>query len=281
MWFWIDNNQILSERFFSNLLLKSWVKTIIHCVTDLPFITWSYRSVLNFKFLVPSFLRSMSSLMSIEQKLCKMKIFQLQFMSNSTNTTICIHERFEDKNSGISCSSCLALKFNLSNPGTTVLHSKKNGLRLQDMTSYMHIFSVNQTYGWWLRQWALNQVTWIQFPQGAETLCSSRPFCAEPVSKLTHTLLCWCTLYNCFFLQFRQLWSSTDRDLTLNINIRLLLFWSTWSRARDQDLATCADLAHGQWLSSGLKLFYSLRAKVPEKAWQLYFLELWKIMKKQ
>ena len=38
--------------------------------------------------------------MSIEQKLCKVKIFQLQSMSNAKR---CIDQRFAFKNSGISC----------------------------------------------------------------------------------------------------------------------------------------------------------------------------------
>ena len=88
VWFWIDCNQSLQpnrspmkcnvwkqsiaavnsfdrtsfhfqfEDFLSNLPL--W--TIIYCVTDQPSITWSWRSVLNFKFSVLSFLRSMSCL---------------------------------------------------------------------------------------------------------------------------------------------------------------------------------------------------------------------------
>ena len=49
-----------------------------------------------------------------------------------------------------------------------------------------------------------------------------------------------------FFLGFRQWRSSADWVLTLNMNIRLPLFWSTWSTARGQDSATCAGLAHGR-----------------------------------
>ena len=41
-----------------------------------------------------------------------------------------------------------------------------------------------------------------------------------------------------FFLGFRQWRSRADRVLTLNMNIWLPLFWSTWSRARGQDSAT-------------------------------------------
>ena len=51
-------------------------------------------------------------------------------------------------------------------------------------------------------------------------------------------------------LGFRQWRSSADRVLTLNMNIRLPLFWSTWSRARGPDrgpdTATCEGLAHGR-----------------------------------
>ena len=57
--------------------------------------------------------------MSIEQKLCKVRTFQLQSMSNVTR---CIDQRFEFKNS---CISCLALIFKLKNHSTTVLHAKK------------------------------------------------------------------------------------------------------------------------------------------------------------
>ena len=54
--------------------------------------------------------------MSIEQKLCEVKIFQLQSMSNAIR---CIDQRF-----AYSCISCLALIFNLNNPSTTVLYEK-------------------------------------------------------------------------------------------------------------------------------------------------------------
>ena len=58
--------------------------------------------------------------MSIEQKLCKVKIFQLQSMLNVIR---CIDQRFAFKNSRI---SCLALIFNLNNPRTTVLYATKS-----------------------------------------------------------------------------------------------------------------------------------------------------------
>ena len=47
------------------------------------------------------------------------------------------------------------------------------------------------------------------------------------------------------FLGFRQWRSRDDRVLILNMNIRLPLFWSTWSRTRGPDSATCAGLVYG------------------------------------
>ena len=58
--------------------------------------------------------------MSIEQKLCEVKIFQLQSMLNALR---CINERFAFKNS---CISCLALIFKLKNLSITVLYPKKS-----------------------------------------------------------------------------------------------------------------------------------------------------------
>ena len=73
------------------------------------------------------------------------------------------------------------------------------------------------------------------------------PFCLA-LSPSVHWhahFLYFCSLYNFFFLGFRQWQSSTDRVLTLNMNIHPL-FWSTWSPARGQDSATCAGLAYGR-----------------------------------
>ena len=90
------------EDFLSNLLLK----VIIYCVTGQPSITRSRRSVLNFKFSDLTFLRSLSCLMSIEQKLWYVKIFQLKSMSNAIT---CINKFLTVE---ISCISCLASIFN-------------------------------------------------------------------------------------------------------------------------------------------------------------------------
>ena len=60
---------------------------------------------------------------------------------------------------------------------------------------------------------------------------------------MTRALL-YCSLSINFSLGFRQWRSRADRLLNLNMNIRLVLFWSTWSQARGPDSATCAGLAH-------------------------------------
>ena len=93
--------------------------TIIYCVTDQPSITRSRRSVLNFKLSVLTFSRLMSCSMSIEQKLCKVKFFQLQSMSNAIRS---IDHRFAFKNSGI---ACLAWIYN-SAPQKAVRNSSSN-----------------------------------------------------------------------------------------------------------------------------------------------------------
>ena len=79
-----------------------------------------------------------------------------------------------------------------------------------------------------------------------------RPFCVA-LSPSMHRLVRFkiiesCSLYNFFFLGFRQWRSRTDRILTLNMIIRLSLFWSTWSPAwgPGPDSAICAGLLHGR-----------------------------------
>ena len=67
--------------------------------------------------------------MSIEQKLCKEKILQIQSMFN---VIICMIVRFAAKNLGI---SYMALTFNLSKLKMKILHAKINS-RLQDMSSH-------------------------------------------------------------------------------------------------------------------------------------------------
>ena len=133
----------------------------------------------------------MSCLMSIEQKLCEVKIFQLQSMSNAIR---CIDQRFAFKNSGI---SCLALIFNLSNLRTTVLHSKKR-LPVAKHVKLYNMFSwrLTRTHG------LVIKVSWSEsgcsgsIPLGAETFCCPSAILhgTEPVSALTSALLHCCTL---------------------------------------------------------------------------------------
>ena len=83
--------------------------------------------------------------MSIEQKLCKVKIFQLQSMSNAIR---CIDQRFAFKNSRI---SCLALIFNLKNPSKTVLyrlHAKKSVAAGEILRVIYRVFRPIDTNQW-------------------------------------------------------------------------------------------------------------------------------------
>ena len=85
---------------------------------------------------------------------------------------------------------------------------------------------------------------WVRFPQEAETLCSplailhgTSALKSSSVHLHVRFPIASLSIFS-FFLEFHPWRSRTDRVLTLNMNIRLPLFWSTWSRARGSDLAT-------------------------------------------
>ena len=88
------------------------------------------------------------------------------------------------------------------------------------------------------KQWLpVSRATWVQFLQGAENLCSSSAILrgteADWAHQCTDTrafILMHSLLF--FFLGFRQWRSCAGKVLTLNMNIWLQLFWSTWSRPR-------------------------------------------------
>ena len=80
--------------------------------------------------------------MSNEQKLYKVKTFQLQSMLNAIG---CINQRFAFKNSRI---SCLALIFNLKNLSTTVLYAKKLVAGGKILRVIYSIFSEIDTNQW-------------------------------------------------------------------------------------------------------------------------------------
>ena len=105
---------------------------------------------------------------------------------------------------------------------------------------------------WWVRQVAVSQVRrdmvhchavgcWYSLP----------PHCplhgTETVSRLT----CWLIILLCS-LDFFSFSNFVSGDLTLtgfltsDMNIQLLVFWSTESWAWGQDSAICAGLAHGR-----------------------------------
>ena len=89
----------------------------------------------------------------------------------------------------------------------------------------------------WLRWVAVSLAPWVLFLISAEMLCSASAILrgTESVSAMTlalFILLQCCTLYNFFFLGFRQWLSRADRVVNLNTTIWLPLFWRTWTRAR-------------------------------------------------
>ena len=100
----------------------------------------------------------------------------------------------------------------------------------------------------WLRLVIDSLETWARFPLAAESFCGAAAILCgtEPVSAPTCALFILLQSLYFFSLGFRQWRSRADRVLTLNMNIQLPLFWSTWSRVRGPDSATCAGLAHGR-----------------------------------
>ena len=103
------------------------------------------------------------------------------------------------------------------------------------------------------------------------------PFCVSlsPSVPWHARFLFRCALYIFLLLGFRQWRSRADRVFTLNMNIRLPLFWSTWSRARGPDSTACAGLGHGRDYSdcraSELKLQKCLAIVFPwivENTWK-------------
>ena len=83
--------------------------------------------------------------MSIEQKFCKVKIFELQSMLNVIR---CINQRFGFKNSRISCLATLALIFILNNPRSTVLNAKNQFQMAKYDESYTFFSHTTDTNLW-------------------------------------------------------------------------------------------------------------------------------------
>ena len=75
-----------------------------------------------------------------------------------------------------------------------------------------------------------------------------RPFCMALSQSVHWYTRFYVAAFSIIFLLFHQ-WPSraqADRVLTLDMNIRLPLFWSDRSWARCADSAICAGLAHGR-----------------------------------
>ena len=190
------------------------------------------------------------------------EIFQLQSRSYAIK---CIDQRFAFKNSGI---AYLVLKFNWNNPRTTILHAKKAIPGCEKLRVIYCFFQETRklirTFGSVIKAASRRMLKLFAVPL---------PFLREPVNTLTHALLYCCAVYNFYFLGFRQWRSRADRVLTLNMNIRLPLFWSTWSRARGPDSAICAGLAHG-WMTAIAEPW----SKSHKRCLAIIFLELSKII---
>ena len=169
------------------------------------------------------------------------------------NAIRCIDKMFVFKNSGI---SSLALIFILSN-----LQSQNDNLERKkavpgcDMRRVIfHFFQAIDTNLWLSGQ---HEALWggqlgFDSRRILKLYAAPRPFCVS-LSPSVHWharfyIAALALIFQVFFLGFRQCRSRAERMLTLNMNIRLALFWSTWCRARGPDSATCAPagLANGR-----------------------------------
>ena len=161
------------KDFLGNLLLKK-------SENNHPLCYWATINnliVLNFKFSVLTFLKSMICLMSIEQKMCEEKKIQPQSMSN---VIMCVDQRLRlaVKNSGV---SCMASIFYLSNLKIK-FSMHKISLSLQDMPRCNDSYSsflgrLIWTCGLVVKWVAVCHTRLVQFQLGAKTLSSPWPFC--------------------------------------------------------------------------------------------------------
>ena len=221
----------------------------------------------------------------IEQKLCKVKIFQLQSTLNVSIKGLCSRIL---KNSRI---SCLAFIFKLKNP--TVLYCKKLVAGGEIRRVIYHFFKqLIRTNGLVVKAGRRDSGNLGLSPNECWNSAAPGPFCMEALSQSvpwhTRFLYC-CTLYNCFFLNFVSGESTGDlaassayRVVNLNTTIWLALWWRTWTWARAHTRHMCRP---GTWAE--INTDYHSIAIVEPRSWPtarsvaLFFPDFSKIYKKR
>ena len=158
-----------------------------------------------------------------------------------SNAIRCIDHRFAFKNYAI---ACLALIFNLSYLRSTILHPKKQCETVQVIWRFIYCFFriLIRTYGWVVKagrrqsgdMGSIPVRFWILLRAAGHWARHCTDTCAVYIAAISIIFVSWIS----------SVVISRWQGLTLNMNIILPLFWSTWSRARGQDSATC--LAHGR-----------------------------------
>ena len=217
----------------------------------------------------------MSCSMSIEQtwKLCKVKFFQLQSMSNAIRY---INQRFAFNNSG---TSCLDLIFNLSNPRMTSLHAKKQFQVARNDDSCTVIF---------IKMIRMYDSLVEASHSKSDDLGSIPAGCLNHLPPIGHFAWHWtrkCTDTRAFILLralflllgFRQRRFRANRVVNLNTTIRLPLLWRTWTRA----LAPHSPFVNPHvraWRMRVMTAIVEPRSKNHKSNWPLLFLELSKIL---
>ena len=146
------------------------------------------------------------------------------------NAIRCMDQRLAFKNCGI---SCLTLIFILRKPRTTILHAKMR-FQVARYNEWYTVFSTDryEVMTQWLRQFPVSRAIWFRSSHSPQTPCASRPLCMALSPSVHWHALFYSAAHSIFyFLGFRQWRSRTDRVVNLNANIRIPLFWRTWTQA--------------------------------------------------
>ena len=136
--------------------------------------------------------------------------------------------------------------FNLSNC------KQNNGSGLRNITIHLPFVFAWINTNLWLSGWDGSKSPWVgrhgfYSCRMLKLLAALLLLCValSPSVDLHARFLFCCALYYIFPIKFRQWLSRADLVLTLNMNIRLSLFWSTWSRHLESGLGH--GLSHICW----------------------------------
>ena len=142
-----------------------------------------------------------------------------------------------------------------------MLHSSRNGTHVTLLNTCHTEFHSSRNAGMEPMSHCCHTAAW-----------NTMPF-SVAFSQSVHDTSAFMLLFSLYFLllDLCQWWFLSDRVLNLNLNILLPLFWSTWSKARGKDSATCAGLQNWKWLYLLFCLALLIRSKSAWKGLAIIF----------